>query len=92
MLTTVDAAGYLSYLGRHTTPNSLRRMRSRGRGPAFVCVGRNVFYKQFALDEFLTECTECEMGSDVGRRLCEGFSMLNLSGDDPGSGLGLRSF
>jgi len=45
-----EAAAYLTY-----ERNSLRSMRCRGTGPAFIKLGRKVVYQRSDLDAFLED-------------------------------------
>ena len=53
LLTTDEAAAYL-----RLSPRTLERYRVTGEGPAYVKLGRRVFYEEQALDDWL----------DLGRR------------------------
>ncbi|PZE84204.1 AlpA family transcriptional regulator [Curtobacterium sp. MCBD17_032] len=47
------------------TPEALRKMRARGRGPAFVQDGRLIRYHPNAVGAWLAAC---QQGGDSGRR------------------------
>lgn len=57
-LHNAESAGeYIGGKGSPISPNSMRSMRARGVGPAYVKVGRLVRYRQSALEKFIRENT-----------------------------------
>ena len=54
-MNTKEASIYLEETwGIKRTPGTLEVLRSRGRGPSFVRVGRNIIYLQSGLDAYGT--------------------------------------
>ena len=54
-LNTKEASQYLKDTwGIKRTPGTLEVLRSRGRGPEFIRVGRNILYLQSLLDSYGT--------------------------------------
>ncbi len=52
-LDTKKAAEYLTSIGVKVTPGSLEVFRCQGRGPAYIRIGRRIFYTPDHLDKYV---------------------------------------
>jgi hypothetical protein len=88
LLAVKEAAVYLTHGGLPTSVGTLNSLRSRGEGPAFLKIGKIVYYRESTLEAYLLSkitdeaSSTSEMKAAKGSLLIEDKSQARSNGED----------